>query len=159
MRFTLKQAISLGILPFVLLSGCGSSSDAKTETGTTTAYTESGAPDPIPKADYDGAKITILNSFFDWCIYQMDSEEMNGEIFNDAVFERNTALEERLNITLDIHENETSDTAMKKLESLILADDPVYDAAYLSVLVGSPKAADGYYLDLYGIESLDFSAP
>ena len=49
--------------------------------------------------DYQGAAVTVLG----WQHYEdveFDSEELNGEIVNDAIFNRNLEVEENLNVTL-----------------------------------------------------------
>ena len=53
----------------------------------------------LPELDYQGAAVTVLG----WQHYEdveFDTEELNGEIVNDAIFQRNLDVEENLNVTL-----------------------------------------------------------
>ena len=160
MKMTAKQMTALLLLP-MLAAGCGGGEATPSDTtiAPDTSAEETDMYSNVPTADYKGYTFTVLNSAFDWCLYQMGAEEMSGEIYNDAVFQRNTALEERLNIKFEVHEEDINSVAMEKLEALVLANDDVYDAAYISVLNASPKASAGYYLDLYSIDSLHLSEP
>lgn len=62
--------------------------------------TEPEYPLGLPEGlDYQGAAVTVLG----WQHYEdveFDTEELNGEIVNDAIFARNLAVEENLNVTL-----------------------------------------------------------
>ena len=55
--------------------------------------------DDLPETNYDGR---ALNFFCrEEQLYEYDVEEMNGEIVNDAVYERNLAVETRFNIKIN----------------------------------------------------------
>lgn len=145
----------------LLAVGCGTQTQAPSS-DTTDAVTPEVITDiytDVPIGDFGNETFHILNSVYTWALYQMDSETQNGEVYNDAVYDRNLAVEERLNIQLEFEENESYETITEKLNTVILAGDDAYDAAYVPVMYAAPNAAEGYYLNLYDIDALDFEKP
>ncbi|MBE6612275.1 MAG: hypothetical protein E7632_07265 [Ruminococcaceae bacterium] len=158
MRVNNKRAISLMLLAALMAAvGCGTQpSDAPVTSDDTTSDVTTDIYAGIPTGDFGGETFSILNSNYDWALFQMDAESQNGEILNDAVFERNVAVEERLNIKLEIDESGYYENTADTLNTLILAQDDVWDAAYVPVMHAAPSAAEGYYLNLYDIDALNF---
>ena len=78
---------------------------AETETAETEAgLTRDDLPDDL---DFDGETITIHIRNGDNgnpegnCVMEMTVEELNGELLNDAIYNRNLAVNERLNVQID----------------------------------------------------------
>ena len=70
----------------------------------------------------DASDATNANEFI------AGSGETNGEIVNDAVFERNARVEELLNITLEFTESDyTYGNADSSIRQLVMAGDDLYD--------------------------------
>ena len=65
---------------------------------------ETGPVAELPDKTYDGEEVmflTALNLGMDWYTsYEIYAEEMNGQLINDAVFQRNTVIEDRLDIRI-----------------------------------------------------------
>ena len=82
--------------------------DGAEEDPTDTPETEEELRDSLPDdLDFNGETITIHIRDGDNhnptrnCIMEMTVEELNGELLNDAIYNRNLAVSERLNVTLD----------------------------------------------------------
>ena len=99
------------LITAALLFGCSDKSEAQTETTVTetveiTTETETTPLDALKGLDFDGASFRVkYNKLFEADVYResflLNAEEINGEILNDTVFERNTKAEELLNINLE----------------------------------------------------------
>lgn len=112
-----KRMGALMLLMALLLStvaGCGETPVETTETDTNAvekaADTESMAvtdmegrlavTDGLPEKNFGGANYTILG--YNLSGGTMVAEELNGEAFNDAVYNRNTGVEERFQVKLQV---------------------------------------------------------
>ena len=105
------------LLSAMILSGCGSTAD-NTDTPKETASAGNSTPavsgeteseseteperpsDGLEDVNMDGFSMTFLSydgTQYWWSRNQIDAEEMTAEPVNDAIYERNTALETRFN--------------------------------------------------------------
>lgn len=66
-----------------------------------TEMTRENTPDDLPELDYQGQNILILARNKAWFTGEMYAEELTGEVVNDAVYERDITVEERLNVVID----------------------------------------------------------
>ncbi len=97
----------------------GDTSD--TTAADTTAYT-------LPEKDMGGWEVSILNSTADslsWANTRILIEEQNGEILNDAIYNRNAELMEKYNFVLEVDEERFVDVPAR-LQSNVMADDDAY---------------------------------
>lgn len=95
--------------------------------------------------------------------YEWLAEDMNGEVLNDAIYNRNLAVEELLNINLVIiAEGSWSDyapTTLPKIKASILSGDGAYDLiAGFSTPISS-VAKTGLLKNLNDFEYIDFDKP
>ena len=102
MMKALNRAISLILAAAAAsLAGCGNTSDDVAPTTTDTEAAEETTSDRIDSLpadlDFDGATVNILW----WEENNEFSEELNGEVVNDALYERDINVESRLNVTLN----------------------------------------------------------
>ncbi len=111
--------------------------------------------------DYQGTAVTVLG----WQHYEdveFDTEELNGEIVNDAVFQRNLAVEENLNVTLTfLEEGGRSGDAnwMALVRNSNTSGDGAYDfVAGHSTNIGSLTYSKQFQ-SMLDYKYLDFSAP
>lgn len=80
----------------------------------------------LPNDNYEGYNFRILNNESNFALTQMDSREQNGEPINDAIYDRNRLVEERLNIT--IQENMvTYSEVTSTITKAIAAGEDAYD--------------------------------
>ena len=67
-----------------------------TDTTDTTAAETTALTDSVPELDFDGAQFRTIEQSS--TSYGMYTAEANGDVVNDAIFDRNRAIEERFNI-------------------------------------------------------------
>ena len=96
------------------------------------------------------------NSSYEWSNRDIAVEELNGEAFNDAVFNRNQHLEETYGFRINV--TSSKDTNMSDLSKLLLAGDDTYDAVFPQVRNAAGCAQQGLLLDLKTLKYLDFES-
>ncbi|MBQ3176955.1 MAG: hypothetical protein IJB52_03990, partial [Clostridia bacterium] len=138
-----RKTISLLLVLVMLLSSmaaCGES-DADTitddtaaaETETVKETTELEArlalPDNLPEKDFDGYDFRVLTRNRDDFIKDVGADlELTGDVFNDALYNRNKTLEERFNFILSAEYAENNGTATHAAaQAAVLAGDDTYD--------------------------------
>ncbi len=104
----------------------------------------------LPDKVYNGAIFTFLVQD-DPCfrhLYDVNTEEVNGDNINDAVYERNRIIEEKYNIIFTDVRNPNSD---KAIYASVTAGENAYQAIWLKVDNFFAQALNGTFMDLYKI--------
>ncbi|MBQ8510322.1 MAG: hypothetical protein IJ493_10500 [Clostridia bacterium] len=156
------------------MSGTLSCGDTQTPADTTAAGTSDSTTTPAdsgydyPDVNYDGYEFRILNATVDasyGCYVSLDFEEQTGEPLDDAVYQRNIRVEDKLGIEIIDMQTDvgtvwgTLQTALiDQLIQSVMAGDDAYDAAYLAVGFKPSVITDGYLTDLYDIPTLNLDA-
>ena len=172
----MKQKITAFILAALMLAGtfisCGESENNTPETSAEAQTPETAAgstdaeeteetaaptaaeiraqtPDDLPALDFEGLNATIGARAKNWFEGEMYAEELNGEAVNDAVFERDLTVENRLNLTInyELLEDTIGDGP---IELNVKADIDHYtlNAGYAFLTIGS--GIQGNYYNLLG---------
>ncbi|MBR5870049.1 MAG: hypothetical protein IKZ09_03355 [Clostridia bacterium] len=112
-------------------------------------------------ADYNGYQFRIQSRDAEHHHKELSAEAENGETINDAVFRRNSAVEEKLNITVvPVYESEAPESnPLDMLRQNILAGDDYVDLALVHAIFGGQVAADGLFRNWYDLEYCDFTKP
>ena len=104
--------ISLLIVIALMLSACTTEKntvpDQEDDTETQIIPEETELTDGLPQTDMQGFAFTMLHheqSTLSWAETILQTEELNGEILNDAVFNREQYLQERFNCAIEITES------------------------------------------------------
>ena len=135
-------------------------------TEATTAETEFKAVANVPAdANYSGHTFTFLiggniendrekNDFF--------AETMTGEALNDAIYNRNLMIEDKLGIKIETFEEYDSSKTGKgksyqRLNTAYMANDTTYDAAMIGGYDCSTLAYTGYLYDINSVPYIDVS--
>ncbi|MBE6657925.1 MAG: hypothetical protein E7604_05710 [Ruminococcaceae bacterium] len=112
----------------------------------------------IDPVDYNGDDLhfivqSITANTHAW--FMMDPEETNGEVLNDAIFDRNAKIEELFNIKITSEYNDAPHTMIKKAVS---AGDSAYDATlcYLGNL--STIGREGNLYNWYDLPKINLEA-
>ncbi len=127
------------------------SADTKTETEET-AETES---IDIPFTDYDGYVFNALtgdNVTYNW--RELTVEELTGEAINDAFYNRNLWVEDKLNIKITSVVN-ASGGNRSAFKNSVISNDGAYDCAFMTFSDASGTATGGYCIDINTVPNID----
>ena len=164
----MKKKLLLMLLAAVLLAGCRkdpvSENDVQTETETEAAVeTEITDPfrDELPEMDFDGASVSIAVWNHDDVVGEFHTEEITGEAVNDAVYNRNLAVENRMNMKMDIRLVNSGDmnSVNNTIEDAVIAGDASYDMMSSPTVSCVYTAAGNVLLDLTELENLNLDKP
>lgn len=154
------------ILLCFLLTACGSAempeTDIQTDTAaaeTETAETETEMPFP-DSADYGGRIYTVIacDENVPYTYFELPAEE-NGDVMNDAIYDRNRQTEEHLNIKLAIETGKLADVTNGIINSVAAGDD-AYQLANIHIVEGGANlVTGGNLLNLLTMDTLDFDNP
>ncbi len=140
-------------------STSGAATTLATEAPATTLYKEDNLP-----ADLDFKGATIMT--FGWSgpkTVEFFVEAPNGEVVNDAIYERNAAVEERMNVKLEYHlpigDNANRANWVKEISTSVLAGDAAYDITAGYSMCLATLAYQHYVQDLNKLPYLDFTEP
>ena len=157
-------ALLLCALICASFTACGEASSANDTTlpqDETTAPVETGPILAVPKSDNGGKDFTILHTVH--AAYEYDAAEQTGDVVNDAVYDRNAAVEELLgiNINLIIEPGHWADkdTFNGLIKSSVMAGDGAYDLVNGVVVCVLPIASEGVFMEASELEWVDFSNP
>ncbi|MGM9624139.1 MAG: hypothetical protein ACI3XM_00395, partial [Eubacteriales bacterium] len=146
-------------------SAASSATDSvSSDFGTETAVQENNGylHDNLP-ADLDfGGEAVVISARGDGDSYPEIDAEQDGDIINDTVYNRNLAIEERLNVDLIPYKGESwtnYNSEVTKIRSSITSGDNAWQiiAGWNSCIV--PLAIENYFLPLNDIRYLDTSMP
>ena len=127
---------------------------AVTETKPVTDWTAAG----IEAVDFGGEELhfivqTINSDTYAW--FMMDPEESNGEVLNDAIFDRNAKIEELFNVKITGEYNDAPHTQVSKAVS---AGDGAYDAMLHALNNTYTIARDGKLYNWYDLPNINLEA-
>jgi len=147
--------------------------------GETQNKPEADTPDlqsPDPAEETDTANIGLDIEYMDLGGYEINfivrgegliafkcidlyAETINGDIINDAIYERNTYLEEKYNFKIKATTIDEPDYPAVALRKFVLADEHIYDVCYDSFLWTKSLIQENMLTDLYTLPHIDFSKP
>lgn len=116
---------------------------------TTDSYSERRAvKDGLPEKDFGGYEFNIYLRSEEGYNEDFVAEEVSGEIINDAVYNRNRAVEERFNVKIGYKYDDSGNTTYKTTAvQSILAGEDVNDVLALHGAFAFNYAKEGYLLD------------
>lgn len=133
----MKKKLSL-ILAILMLSGMASCGDtgepSKTDTSADSSDAETTAPevltDGLPDVNMDSFTLKIYHNNpeqMTWTNLTLDVEDQNGEVLNDAIYDRNRAVEERFNCKIEVTEFDGFQISAAEISKEVMAGDSNYD--------------------------------
>lgn len=168
----MKRLCTMLILFALLCASCGSGTPdipAGNESGETTAGTDTteqlseretvrcSLPEDLK---FDGKKVNVLVRDGSEFIIEIFTEQ-TGDVVDDAVFNRNLAVSERLGI--EIEHTAISDSGggnvPKAIKESVLAGDEPYQLAFGGQYYSTSNALEGIYYNLLDMKYIDPSAP
>jgi len=174
MKHTAKRTLTALLALLTLASAFASCSSGDNSADTTadtssdvtvTETAETGTSEPdLPELDYDGADFTYLVryaekgkiTYRDTYVY---TEAYDGEVVNDAVYDRNRQVEEKFNIKIKMIPTLTDNGENELTKQYVLANDSTLDAICgMSFRLGA-IAAEQYFQDFNDIPYVTLDAP
>ncbi len=118
--------------------------------------------DLSPSLNFNGNKVGILY-WNDVEHTEFEVKEITGELVEDAIFSRNIAVENRLNIKLNYYgipgNVSNIGSFVSYVQNTISADEKSYDIIGSYSSTGGTLAYNGFVKDLLELENLNFSQP
>lgn len=166
-----KLALLLAMLLLASTAvGCGNAEENKETTGgdvtadTTADTTEEESTESydtgLPDKDFGGRTFTFYtkndSTWSDWIESSIYVEELNGEVLNDAVYNRNVYVQEKCNIVLTEYAP-TSANFSSEIGNSIQAGDSQYDVVMPPLNIAGELVLKGYLMDLYEVDNLNLS--
>ncbi len=164
--------ILAGFLALLMLVGsfaaCGETTDDPAQSDAATAAPaeteqETELTDWLPDGlNYSGDEITIISRYREgWTSGEIAVPDLNSEPVNDAVYERNKAVEERLGVkivSIEENNNDPSDV-VNKVATAVKAGTGEYDIMASACYTAVNESLNGTFADLRKTEYLDFEKP
>ena len=154
-----KRALAILLASLMLLpalAACGEADDPADTTAPSQTTSAEEGEDTIPADElpddlkYGGEKITFIS------VNAMDYDELTGDAVEDAIYERNKAVEERLDVEIEvIHE----ETPIDKVITAVSSGNTDYDVMVELCWRAAPKFTGNYFYNLRNTEYLDFEKP
>lgn len=159
----MKRTISVTalILAAAMFAGCGSTGENNPEVTTSqgeTTAADTGYVYPYPAEGYGGEEFGIMNMADMYTMHcQILRDEINGDVLDDAVFNRNKLIETKFDIVL--RETLVTDTwelktTAAEAQKSILAGDGEYDLMFIPIGGAAGLISDGAFHDLTKIGSI-----
>ncbi|MBQ8576625.1 MAG: hypothetical protein IJ449_01455 [Clostridia bacterium] len=170
-----KKTALMFLLAVVLLAAgmtaCGGDGDAANDTenaGTQAETTVETEPldelearklvdDGMGTKDFGGEDFRILTS--DGGTGYLYVEETTGDIVDDAIWTRNTNVEERFNVNINVIYDASYSDSSKYLTNLISAGEDAIDLVCMQVVEMGMLALSDYYMNWYDIPNINFEQP
>ena len=151
-------------------TACGDVAETTIETvnqgvDSTAAITEASEEYIAPEVDYGGETFTVGAVAYpanaspwkavSYC--EIFSAEENGDPLNDAIYQRNLAISEVLNVTIECYPYESIDRTISDFTKVVMAGEDIIDIS-LSHSWGMPNLlGTGALVDLLTLPNVDFS--
>ena len=155
-------ALFLAMLMLASCAGGGTDSgDTKIKESDSAADTEvETKPDILDGLSYGGRTFRILTSDTDISSNDLieGSGELTGDNVNDAVYARNLAVEEQLDVGLAYeHANNAWGDVYKSVQTLVLSGDATYDLLIDDQLGFATASIDMLFYDVATLPTVDFT--
>ena len=167
MNLTKLLALLLALCMLVgTFAACGETTDGSNPQGSTgvgETESETELTDNLPdNLNYNGTEITIISRYREgWTSGEIAVKELISEPVNDAVFERNKAVEQRLGVeivSIEENNNDPSDV-VNKVATSVKAGTHEYDIMASACYTAVNESLNGTFADLRKTEYLDFEMP
>ncbi|MHB1153010.1 MAG: hypothetical protein ACYCWE_18265 [Eubacteriales bacterium] len=115
--------------------------------------------DNLPENNYEGEIFRISTKV--GTLYEIYTEAEDGDILNDALFQRNRFVEERFNVEIVPLTTNADDgnTHVESVKKTILAGDDAFDLAVTYVYTSGPIITEGLYINWLALQYNDLSKP
>ena len=159
----MKSTISLLLVILTLLAALAACAETSTDqlqdTSSEQETAEAAKLDNIPDdLKFDNQDIVILNrALMGWTWDEVAVPELNSEPVNDAMYNRNIAVYDRLglNIVSSPIEDPSEYAPVDKIKHVVKSGSDEFDLLAAAVYTTTPAALEGTFLDMMDLEYLD----
>ena len=118
----------------------------------------------LPAVNYEGYEFTFLYwgidsaDWAEWDHRDFAMEELDGELINDTVYNRNRKIEDKYNITITgtrVLHSEFNSVVTRAVN----AGDDLYDVVAPQLYAFPPLAQNGNFIDWFSVPNLDLTMP
>lgn len=151
--FNKRRFVSV-LLACLTLASCGSGSVVNDTSVTDSDSTEPEVTmDPIyadlPTGDFGGQSVKFLGECgSNWAIIQLSSDEINGEIINDRMYEADRLIEQKLNVKIESDYLEDSGDVNTIVQNAVAAGEDEYDVYDMPSDIAGRLITGGYFRDI-----------
>jgi len=149
----LLAAIGLGSIACGTVDGPNTFADTASVNSDSASVTTEDVKDNLPELDYNGYEFRIFTRVQAWYHGNWIAEEANGEVLNDAIYNRNQRVAERLNIQF----SEVSEGNTDNARNAILAGDDAYDVINGRCAIIWSYAEEGLLYDMSQLPYVDLT--
>jgi hypothetical protein len=119
----------------------------------------------LPDIDWKGREFRVLGyeqtSRTQFSNFEIYSEGENGDVVNDAIFRRNSQVEEKYNVKIVQFLNNSQPSYdicnADHIRKTVLAQEDLYDLTFTTICSYGTLAREGFLYDLNNINYIDFS--
>lgn len=162
-----RRSFLLLLALLLLLPSCGKVSSESSETETVSADTDAEQTEEtkiqsnLPDTDWQGKEFLVLgqtdkDGYAQFSTHEIDAAELTGDALNDAVFNRNMAIEEKYNVIISA--DETAHRTPETLTKLVAAGEDLYNISFcVSEQIGG-VVVSGNFQDMTELPYIDYEA-
>lgn len=149
-----KRRFVSALLACLTLASCGSGSVVDDTSVTDSDSTEPEVTmDPIyadlPTGDFGGQTVKFLGECgSNWAVIQLSSDEINGEIINDRMYEADRLIEQKLNVKIESDYLEDSGDVNTIVQNAVAAGEDEYDVYDMPSDIAGRLITGGYFRDI-----------
>ena len=156
-------AVLMAVGPLASCATIDDSTDDSNHVTTAAVSEEETKLDALPAdLDYGNEEITIISRDLEgWTRGEISVEKLNGDAVNDAVYERNKAVEQRLNVKINSILENTSDAGLviNKVATAVQAGTGEYDIMAGTSYHAASESLNGTFVNLLDTEYIDLEQP
>ena len=158
-------ALLLAIALAASVTACGQDAGTKdTEAGDGTTVSDSvseeasdtGISDELPEKNYGGRTFTVATD--DYMVDDYISDSETGEIVNDAIFRRNTEIEDRFGVKIEVV-SDNYEEMERRIKQTVQAGDDSFDLAAHHACGTGSLAVSGVLMNWYDVPYVDLDKP
>lgn len=165
---TSKRIFTLCLAALLTASYLTACAGDTTETSTSDTTTDTVETEPVytlPEGDFGGFDFQILvngNKESGWDKNDFHAEEMTGDLLNDAMFQRNAAVEEKYNVVISDNKLEGNPgngmgPGYEAIATAVMAGDAAYSAATIAGYDACLLVLGSYLAEMSSLPHLDLS--
>ena len=159
-RIAMLLAAVLSLSVFASCGGSDTPAADTTASGTNAVDTtaeDTTLTDDVPALDFGGAHLRTVQQTPG--SYGFFAEEQTGEVVNDTIYARNSAIAERFNIVIDPTIVEDYTAVSTRVSASVLAGADDYDLVLSQIFRSGRDALSGLFYDWNSIKYIDLSKP